>query len=268
MKQGIWRYITITIIFFTLIWISTFKVKNSLGYPEFVSGSALLFIILFLFLFNVRKRLPFFPLWHARKWFLLHTVTGFLALFLFWLHAGVFWPKGLYVQILAILFYGTTLSGIVGLVIEKIYPNLLTRINYECIYERIPRDIAEIRTKVENLILECTEKTGSDTLAQHYLETFGWFFQRPRFFLNNIFGGRNSRSWVKQQCAIVQRFLNEAERGYLVQILNLAETKRKIDFHYSLQTMLKSWLLVHLPLAAAVMTMVVWHLIVIQVFFN
>ena len=47
-----------------------------------------------------------------------------------------------------------------------------------------------------------------------------------------------------------------------------AEMKIKIDYHYSLQTMLKSWLLVHIPLAAAAMVMAVWHLIVIQVFFN
>ena len=194
--------------------------------------------------------------------------SGFLALFLFWLHADVLWPKGLYVQILAVLFYGTTLSGILGLTMEKIYPNLLTRVGLECIYERIPRDLAEIRNKAENLVLECTEKTGSDTLAKHYLETLGWFFQRPRFFLNNIVGGQDSHNWINQQCAILERFLNEAEREYMKQIFTLAEIKRKIDHHYSLQTMLKSWLLIHIPLAAGAMVMAVWHLIVIQVYFN
>jgi len=261
-------YIVIATLFFVLIWVWTLKVDSSLNYPEFVSGGALFFIIFFLCLFNIRKRVPFLPLWPAHKWFLLHTVAGFLALSLFWLHAGVMWHNGLYVQILAFLFYLTTLSGIVGLVMEKVYPNLLTRIGLECIYERIPRDIAEIRNKAEALILECTEKTGSDTLAKHYLETLGWFFQRPRFFLNNIFGGQNAQTWVLQQCSILERFLNAAERDYLDQICALAETKRKIDFHYSLQKMLKNWLLIHVPLAAAVITMVVWHLIVIQVFFN
>ena len=79
------------------------------------------------------------------------------------------------------------------------------------------------------------------------------------------------KNWKRYTCAtlsILERFLNEAERGYLDQICILADTKRKIDFHYSVQTLLKSWLLVHIPLAAAVMVMFVWHLIVIQVFFN
>ena len=266
--RRIFGYISLAFIFFILILVWTLKIDNSLGYSEFVSGGALFFIISFLFLFNIRKRLPFLPLWPAHKWFLLHTIMGFLALLLFWLHAGSLWPKGLYVQILASLFYLTTLSGIVGLIMEKIYPNLLTRIGLECIYERIPHDISKIRKKSEKLILECTEKTGSDTLAKHYLETLGWFFQRPRFFINNIFGGRDSHNWINQQCVILERFLNEAEREYMKQIFTLAEIKIKIDHHYSLQTMLKNWLLIHIPLAAAAMVMAVWHLIVIQVYFN
>lgn len=264
----VWSYIGTAFIFFVLVWVWIVQIESNLNYSEFVSGGALFVIILFLSLFNARKRLPFLPLAPAHRWFLLHTVGGFLALFLFWLHTGVFWPRGLYVQVLAFLFYGVTLSGILGLIMEKVYPNLLTRVGLECIYERIPRDLAEIRNKAETLVLDCTEKTGSDTLAQHYFETLGWFFQRPRFFLNHAFGGQNAQTWVRQQCFILERFLNEKERDYLDQIFILADTKRKIDFHYSVQTLLKGWLLVHVPLAAAVLAMVVWHLIVIQVFFN
>jgi len=66
---------------------------------------------------------------------------------------------------------------------------------------------------------------------------------------------------------ILERFLNEKEREYLGRVYTLAEKKRKIDFHYALQTLLKTWLLVHIPLAGAVMAMVFWHLILIMVFF-
>jgi hypothetical protein len=50
-------------------------------------------------------------------------------------------------------------------------------------------------------------------------------------------------------------------------VYSLAYKKRKIDFHYALQTLLKTWLLVHIPMAAAVTAMVIWHLILIMVFF-
>ncbi len=262
-----WGYIITAFIFFLLIWIWTLQINNVLGYSAFISGGALLVTIAFLSLFNVRKRLSFLLSAPVHQWFLLHAVGGFLALFLFWLHTGVFWPQGLYTQILAVLFYGATLSGILGLIMEKIYPNFLTRIGLECIYERIPQEIADLRNKAECLILECTKETDSDTLAQHYLETLRWFFQRPRFFINHIFGGQNAQHWVRQQCYISERFLNEKERGYLDQLFILADTKRKIDCHYFVQTLLKGWLLVHVPLAVAVLAMVFWHLIVIQVFF-
>ena len=211
-------------------------------------------------------RLPFLPLINAHQWLLLHIVVGFLALFLFWVHAGVIWPQGFYNQVLAFLFYGSILSGILGMILEKVFPMFLTRIGQECIYERIPQEIAELRSKAEDLVLECAEKTGSDTLARHYLETLRWFFQRPRFFGNHILGGQNAEHWVRQQCSILKRFLDEKERGYLDQIFVLADTKRKIDCHYAVQTLLKGWLLVHVPLAAGLAAMAIWHLIIIQVF--
>ena len=86
--KRIFGYIALAFIFFVLILVWTLKIDNSLGYSEFVSGGALFFIIFFLFLFNMRKRLPFLPLWPAHKWFLLHTVMGFLALFLFSQYRG------------------------------------------------------------------------------------------------------------------------------------------------------------------------------------
>ena len=124
--KRIWGYIATAILIFLLIWVWTLQLERSLNYSEFVSGGALFFVIFVLCIFNLRKRLPFLPLWPAHKWFLLHTVAGFLALFLFWLHVDVLWPNGLYAQILTVLFYGTTLSGILGLVLEKNIRNKTT----------------------------------------------------------------------------------------------------------------------------------------------
>jgi len=262
-----WGYLGFAALLFLVTWVWTIQIDRSLGISAFASGWILFGILAFLSLFSARKRLPFLPLASSSRWFHLHAVGGFLALFLFWLHTGGMWSQGLYGQILTALFYITSISGVGGLVIEKIYPRQLTYSGIEIIYERIPGEIAEIREEVESLILKCTEETGSSTLAEHYLETLSWYFQRPRFFMNNIFGSHLSQHWVRQQCMILERFLDKNERKYLDGIYVLAEKKRKIDFHYALQTLLKTWLLVHIPLAAAVMAMVFWHLILIQVFF-
>ena len=249
----------------TCLWI--LQIDHLLGNSAMASGWVLFAVMAFLTFFSVRKRLSFLPLAPASFWFQLHTIGGFLALFLFWNHTGNLGGKGAYGQVLTMLFYITSISGILGLILEKIYPRQLTCTGTEVIYERIPAEIAAIREEVENQVLKCTEETGSSTLADHYLETLRWYFQKPRFFLHNIFGSHLSQHWVRQQCIILERFLNEKERHHLDKVHNLAEYKRKIDFHYALQTMLKTWLLVHIPLAGAVMAMVAWHLILIFVFF-
>ena len=264
----VWGFGGAAAVFFSLIWLWARQVENNLGVSSFISGWALFAILVALALYSMRKRLPFLPLVSSSRWFIFHTVGGLLAISLFWLHAGFSWPKDFYSQVLTFMFYAVSLSGIIGFVIEKTYPNILTQSGVEYIYERIPGNIADIRQKAENLIIECTQETGSDTLAQHYMDTLHWFFQRPRFFMNHVLRGQNAQNWVQQQCSLLERYLNIQERTYLNEIFTLADTKRKIDFHYSIQTILKGWLLVHVPLSATVMTLVVWHLIVIQVYFQ
>jgi hypothetical protein len=263
----VWGYMGLAALLFLVTWIWIAQIDRSLGNSAMASGWILFGILAFLALFSARKRLPFLPLAPASFWFLLHSIGGFLVLFLFWLHTGGIGAKGFYGQVLTVLFYVTSVSGILGLIIEKIFPRQLTCSGAEVIYERIPEELAEIRQEVESQVLKCTEETGSGTLAEHYLETLRWYFQKPRFFINNVFGSHLSQHWVRQQCMILERFLNEKERLYLDRVYNLAEKKRKIDFHYALQTVLKTWLLVHIPFAGAVMAMVLWHLILILVFF-
>ena len=206
------------------------------------------------------------PLGSAQTWLKLHVVGGFLALVFFWIHTGNFWPLGHYEQALTLLFYLLTANGIVGYLLQKIYPGHLTQTGLEIIYERIPFEVVEIRERAEALILECTQATGADTLAKYYLEILDWFFRRPRFFASHAVGRQRPRHWIRQQFATVKRYLNEAEKSYLVKLQALAETKNKIDVHYALQTIMKSWLLIHVPLTVALLVMVGWHILLVHAY--
>ena len=66
--------------------------------------------------------------------------------------------------------------------------------------------------------------------------------------------------------AAVKRYLNEAETGYLMKLQALAETKNKLDIHYALQTVMKSWLLFHLPLTLAVLMFALWHVLLVHAY--
>ncbi len=234
--------------------------------PAILTGYYLLGLMIFLALFNTRKKLSMVPLGGAAVWLRVHVAGGLLAVALFWLHTRTLWPSGVYEQVLALVFYFVSLTGIVGHVLQRTYPSRLTQSGIEVIYERIPAELATIREEVESLVLECTEETGSDTIARHYLETFRWFFSRPRYIWSHAIGSRKGAHWVRNEVTNLRRYLNDAEQTYLDQLSELAVTKNRIDYHYAAQSIMKMWLLIHLPLAVAVLALAIWHAILVHVY--
>ncbi|MEQ8710376.1 MAG: hypothetical protein RIC36_15410 [Rhodospirillales bacterium] len=242
------------------------RIDNALGDTSLLTGYALYTTLVFLALFNLRKRLSMLPLGRASTWFALHIVIGLLSVVLFWLHTGTFWSLGLYEQVLMLLFYGACLTGITGYAIQRIIPARLIQTEYEVIFERIPGEIAEIRAEVESLILRCTDVSGADTLARHYTETADWYFRRPRFLLSHVFGTQAGEHWLHQNIGIVRRYLRDSELPYLDRLYELGQRKNRIDQHYALQGLMKIWLLAHLPLSTGLITLATWHLIIVHVY--
>ena len=260
------------------IWISAFmallflsqwtnQAELKLGYPSIVTGWFLFSVLVSLALFNFRKKLSSLPLANSSSWLDLHLPGGFLAVGIFWLHTGSHWPLGIYEKFLAFLFYMTILTGILGLVIQRSFPRRLTQSGVEYIFERIPMEIVEFQKQAKELLLTCTRETRRDTLTTQFLEHLDWYFQRPRFFLNHVLGGKKSETWILQQCSNIKGALNPQEITYLQKLFALANAKNNIDLHFALQTVLKCWVMFHLPLAVALMTLAVWHLLVTHVYF-
>jgi hypothetical protein len=244
----------------------THFLRLHLGNAALLSGWVLFGLMVFLAIFNARKRLSMIPLGRASTWLVLHAVGGVLAVGLYFIHADTLWPTGSYERVLAVLFYLVSLSGLFGLTAQLIYPTRLTQIDYEIIYERIPGELARLRGQAEDIVLACTGKTAMDTLAQHYLDTIAWYFHRPRFVLSSLVGSRRAEHWLDREIGSVARYLNDEEKTYLAQLRQLCVTKAKIDSHYAAQSLMKFWLLVHLPLAASVMVVAVWHLLLVHIY--
>lgn len=244
----------------------THQSSRGLGHPAVITGYCLLGLMVGLGGLNLRKRLSMVPVGRAAIWVRFHSVGGVVALGLFFLHSGTIWPLGPYEQALTVLFYLITASGIFGYAIQRVYPQRLTQIDEEVIYERIPNEVASLREEAESLVLACTEETGSDTLSRYYLETMAWYFRRPRFFLNHALSGQKARHWARHHRDAVQRYLNDAERGYLDKLMALADHKTNVDYHYALQSIMKRWLLIHVPLSAAIFVLAIWHLLVVHVY--
>ena len=66
-----------TIVVFVLVAVPAHRAATTLGEPAIVTGYALFSLIVFLALFNLRKRLPMLPLIKAHWWTTAHTLVGF-----------------------------------------------------------------------------------------------------------------------------------------------------------------------------------------------
>jgi hypothetical protein len=238
----------------------------SLSDPDFMTGYVLFGLMVGLALYNARKKLSMVPLGRASTWLTFHIVGGLLSLGVFWLHTGNLWPIGLADQVLAGLFYFVCLSGIAGYGLQLWAPGRLARVGNEIIYERIPGEIASIRDQVEKSLLAAAEGSGQETLGRYYFETLAWYFARPRFVFSHAFGGRRAAYWLARRIETVGRYLAPEEKHHLARIAELGAAKAVVDTHYALQTLLKRWPLIHVPVAATMMALAVWHLILAHVF--
>jgi hypothetical protein len=234
--------------------------------PKFATGYILFGLIIFLALYNGRKRLSMLPVGKASVWLTLHLAGGVFGLGLFWLHIGVLWPIGAIDRALALLFYAVCLSGILGYALQLWLPGRLAHAEPEIIYERIPAEVASIRMQVEKETLDAAAESGSDTLGRDYLQTLAWYFARPRFFWSHALGGRRAEHWLQRHMTTIGRYLTETERLHLARIAELGSQKRQVDVQYAMQALLKRWTIFHVPLAGAMLALAVWHLILVHVF--
>jgi len=254
------------LIVFAAVWFSARKMELVFLDSSIMTGYTLFSVILFVALFNVRKKLSMIPLAKASTWLVFHVAGGFLCLALFWLHTQRLWPQGIFEGFLAASFYLVTLSGIAGYILQRVNARKLTDTGIEVIYERIPAELAEIREKVEEIVLECTDSTGSEILANHYLDTLAWYFRKPRFYFSSVFGLGGAAVWLRTKASTVKRYLSDEELAYFDQIENLANLKLLVDVHYAHQDLNKKWLLLHLPLSVAMLVMTFWHLFLVEVY--
>lgn len=265
-----WRTLAAFWLLAFLVWgfvsVLAWHAERNLGKASIITGYSLFAAVLALGFFKARKRLLVLPLGTVRDWMRGHVVLGALGLALYFQHAGTVWPEGRYEQALAVFFYAAMLSGVVGYVLQRNLPHRLADLEGEVIYERIPAELAALRSEIEELILKAVRELGSDTLGRYYTESLEWFFWRPRFLAGHLLGSGRSASWIRGRITALRRYLNEEERAYLARIEAIALRKSTLDAHYALQGVLKLWLFVHVPASVLLILLACWHLLIVNIY--
>lgn len=235
--------------------------RMSLQDPVFITGFSLLACVLFLTLFNIRKKFPMIPLGRVATWTHLHILVGWLSVGLFLLHIGFHVPDGGLEILLAVLFFIVAVSGIVGALISKAYPRFLTNKGQEVIFERIPNLRKQLRNEAETLIFQSVEQTGATTIADFYADRIQSFFEGPKNQFSYLISASGSQTKLAQEMQAVCRYLDEKGQAIIQELSDIVKEKDALDYHQALQTALKTWLFVHIPLTYSMIVVALLHMV-------
>lgn len=228
------------------------------------SGWLLCIATLSLFSYQLKKRFPSLPIGSASNWLQSHLYTGVFSCYVFFMHLQWQYPQGFFEQLLAISFVLTAITGFLGIILSRRLAYRLAQFEDEIIFETIPRRLTELREQVERIIVNATEEASSNTLAQFHVNRLSDYFAGPRYFWRHLTstGKTAPLEALKDQ----ERYMNDVERAYAKELKTVILLKEKADSHHALQLALKSWLLVHVPVAYVTILLLIPHVLLVYAF--
>ena len=234
--------------------------------PVYISGWLLLAMVVFLAAFNLRKKMPFLPIGSASTWLQVHIYVGLLSIVVFGLHLALRVPNGLFEVCLASCFAIVALSGILGLILSRVLASRLAAREGEILWDRIPRMRGLVSRDTERLALDCLAKTESAAVVDYYMRRLRSYFAGPRHFWSHLMNSSRPLRKLLGELEAHKRYLNDAEKEFMVRIAERVKVKDDLDYHYSLQAVLKYWLFLHVPLTYALIMFSVVHVTLIHAF--
>ena len=229
---------------------------NSWGLGYGIGAAVLLLLAM---AYGVRRRFmktaTQWKLGRARNWLRVHLGLGVLFLLLVFLHSGLRLPHGVLTWWLLLLSLWVVLTGGLGWGLQKWVPKALSGLDTEVLYERIPSLCETLKVRAERIAGQSDEPVRLlyERLLMPELEKPN---RRLRYLIDNQ-GGR-SLHW--REVAYLRDILDPEEAGRLMELETLVRTKLELDVHFTLQPLLRWWLVVHLPPAIVLFGLVLVHI--------
>lgn len=230
-----------------------------LGRPDFVTGYLLLGMIVFLALYNVRKKLPMVSWTTSAGWLQAHIFIGLATTVVFGTHISWRFPHGWLEGTLATLYAATFVSGLVGLYWTRTVPTQLARVSEEFLYERIPALRNQIHQRAQQVVLETVRATGSDTLGNFFRTRLQGYLEKSRGWYYWLKPSSKLRKRLLAELTEVTRYLSEPERKASELLFSLVRRRDDLDFHAAMQWRLKAWLFVHIGLTYPLLLVACLH---------
>ncbi len=247
-----------------LLWIE--RRYPSLREAAFFTGWVLAGMVVFLALYNLRKKLAYPPLLSSATWLQLHVYVGLLSIVVFIVHVDLGIPTGPFEMTLAAIFALVAGSGVVGLLLSRAIPPRLTARGSEVLFERIAVVRRQLRDEAETLVIESAATRGGGVLAEFYRRKALPFLEGPRHFWHHVVQTAGPSHGLLAELRSLERYLDDAERARADELARIIESKATLDYHWAMQGVLKGWLFVHLPLTYVLLVLLVVHAVLVHTF--
>lgn len=238
-------------------------------------------IMIFESLLGVRKALPAWRIGRLETWMVSHLWLGFAAAGLVCLHTGLR-RGGVMTTSMLVLFSIVVGTGIFGALVQHFIPRIMTaNVPFETVYEQIDRVRGQLVEEADDLMEAVTKRepiskasaaiagtsadaspsaataqsVGDDALSKFYKQEMRPYIARTGSGEQRLAHSPAAESVFRQlrvmSAAAVHPVIDDLE--------GICEEKRQLDRQRTLHHWLHCWMLVHGPLALALLTMIAAH---------
>ena len=232
----------------------------------FTTGGILLAAVVFLALYNIRKKLTFLPLGSSTAWLQLHLYVGLGTTWVFLLHTSFRIPNGVFETSLAALYLFVTASGIHGLYLTRTIPCRLAALGDEVIWERIPGLRRQVAEKAAELVLAAKEDSSAGVVTDIYSRRLFRFFEGARGWRYYLRPTSRLRRQLLAELAELKRYLGQPQQQLVEELAALTARKDDLDYHDALQGWLKYWLFAHIGGTYALLLFAGFHAVLAHAF--
>lgn len=195
-----------------------------------------------------------------RAWFYLqfHVYGGTLFIVFMLMHINFQMPQGALATWLWALSLWIVISGLVGSAFQKWIPTLLNSgLSTEVNFQRIPELIADAQKKAAKI----AGNAGLD-VQDLYDQQIKHNLEGPRFRWLYFFDLAGAIQRELATIKHVEKFLDDTQRQHLTQLEMVYKTKLEMDAHYTLQKVLRTWLMLHIPVSMVILVLLAIHIFV------
>lgn len=264
--RRILRNVLITALAAALLYGFDWVVDASFRDARYFSGWVLLSAMVFLVLYNVRKKLPMLRLGRAARWMQAHLYVGYFVVAAFALHTEFSMPDTAFEWGLWLAFVLVAISGIIGIYLVKTVPPTLEQHAERILFQRIPGFRSQLADEAENLAIHSIDTSGSLTISNLYVDMLHDFFRQPRNLVSHLRNSRRPLNRILDEIRKLERYLDDKGKATLGQIRDLVIAKDNLDYHYANQGVLRLWLFVHVPMTYGLVILTAAHVAVMYAY--